>query len=111
MGPLLIPAGADSFASIGLPLGGPQAPLGHRQAGGAGAGAAGGASLSTAGWCAADVAAGQQAWLAGVETVLPAKTARAAQQQLQKRGQQAGPNKAAAFSAAYREEGEALCSY
>jgi hypothetical protein len=84
LGPLLIPAGHDSYSSIGLP---------HSS------------SSSSSSWDAASVAAGQQQWLDAVGRVWKGSTAAGAKQQQQQ--QQGGHGSSTvAFSATYLEDGE-----
>lgn len=98
LGPLLVPAGSDSFSSIGLP---------H--------------SSSSRSWDPASLAAGQQQWLEAVALVWPsgsgAGSAKAAaaggpkqpqsQQQQQPKGEGGHGSSAVAFTATYQEEGTA----
>lgn len=82
LGPLLVPAGSDSFSSIGLP---------HSS------------SSSSRVWDLASLAAGQQQWLEAVERVWPGGT-RAGSKQQQQKGEGHGSS-AVAFSSTYLEEG------
>lgn len=82
LGPLLIPAGHDSYSSIGLP---------H--------------SSSSSSWDAASVAAGQQQWLESVGRVWKgSKDAAGVKQQQQQQGGHGSST--VAFSVTYLEDGE-----
>ena len=97
LGPLLVPAGADSFSSIGLPHG-------QQQPGTAG-------SSSSSSWDAARVASGQQQWLDAVSRVFPesAGGVKQGKQQPQRGGQAGHVGSAVAFNETYREEGGCCC--
>lgn len=83
-----MPAGSDSFNSIGLPQG---------------------QHSSSRSWDAASIAAGQQQWLDAVEQVFPSSRAGHKQQQQQQRGGGVQGGGTVAFTPTYLEEGESEC--
>jgi hypothetical protein len=86
LGPLLVPAGSDSFSNIGLP---------HTTS----------SSSSSRVWDPSSLAAGQQQWLEAVARVWPGSGAAGPKQQQQKKGEGGHGSSAVAFSSTYLEEG------